>query len=71
MISCTQGRKLVWRETEVQSDGWESAEQTFESLKEYYPDLNKADLLAKIYFQVLHHKGTPTVEYNEYIQQDR
>jgi hypothetical protein len=51
---------------EAQADGFDNAEAAFNGLKDYYPDLQKTDLLATIRYEVFKVNGVPAVSINEH-----
>lgn len=53
---------------EAQADGFKSAEDAFNGLKDYYPDLQKTDLLATIHYEIMKVNKVPVVSINEYAQ---
>jgi hypothetical protein len=56
------------KDAEAQADGFDSAGDAFNGLKDYYPDLQKTDLLATIRYEIVKVDGTPAVSINEYAQ---
>ncbi|KKT60250.1 hypothetical protein A3G55_02445 [Candidatus Giovannonibacteria bacterium RIFCSPLOWO2_12_FULL_44_25] len=55
-------------DAEAQADGFNNAEDAFNGLKDYYPDLQKTDLLATIRYEIVKVDGTHAVSINEYAQ---
>ena len=51
---------------EAQQDGFQSAEDAFNGLKDYYPDLKKTDVSATIRYEVLRVQNVPVVSFNEH-----
>ena len=51
---------------ETQEDGFESVEDAFSGLNDYYPDLQKTDLLAIIRFEIVKVNGVFAVSINKY-----
>lgn len=51
---------------EAQEDGFDDANHAFEGLKNYYPDLQKSDILAIIRYQIVKVDSCPAVIANEY-----
>lgn len=68
-ITADTERKLFSELTdqEAQADGFDSAEDAFNGLKDYYPDLQKTDLLATIRYEVVKVNEVPAVSINEYV----
>lgn len=53
---------------EARADGFKDAEAAFNGLKDYYPDLQKSDLLATIRYKIYEVDDVPAVSINEYAQ---
>ena len=52
---------------EAQEDGFESAKDAFNGLKDYYQNLQWSDLLATIRYEILKTNEVPVVSVNEYV----
>jgi hypothetical protein len=51
---------------EARADGYKNAQEAFQGLKDYYPDLKKSDIAAKIRFEILKVTQVPVVSLNKY-----
>ena len=52
---------------EAEEDGFKNAEDAFENLKKFYPDLKPEDTAGIIRYEILQIDKTPTVSANEFI----
>jgi len=52
--------------SECREDGFADADDAYEGMCEYYPDLKRSETVGIIRFEVLQHEGHPTVALNEH-----